>query len=130
MEIKFCNYLVEIGLIEENSSKQLNSIYKDISSNSNNNNNKKVKSQSFKDLICSSFFYFIQNLTVGQKHFMSYNIPMKFLEKYENQKKQKIKKIIEKKCITESSNPLKYFALWRKNIFNINEESKKSLFTI
>ena len=104
MENQFCDFLINIGLIDLKESKKLKEI------NSKLINDKNIKN--FSDRYFISLMQYLNNLTKSQKKFICFNLPLRFLINKEREKKQKITLIILKKELKEKILKLKYLLAW------------------
>ena len=107
MENKFCDYLVNIGLVDLKTSKDLKDVNHDISKTKNN--------QNFSDSFFISLMEYLNNLTENQKKYMSLNLPLRFLLNIEKEKKQKLLSLLSKKEKDEKYIKLKHLFIWMKN---------------
>ena len=110
MEKKFCKFLIKIGMIDEDTSSTFIKIYKDIFRESPNIN---IFELSFQILIT-----FLNNLTNSQKNYMCHNLPLKFYEIREKNKRDKLISIIIKNRLKNKINLLKHLFTWKKNSKN------------
>ena len=108
MENKFCEFLVNIGIIDIKTSNNLKEINHDIINSKNVNN--------FSDSFFISLMHYFSNLTVNQKKYICFNLPLRYLLNKEKEKKQKIMSILFKKDLKESFIKLKHLFTWIKNI--------------
>jgi hypothetical protein len=70
--------------------------------------------------------HFLNNLTIEQKKYMCFNLPLRFLLNKEKEKKQKMSLIILKKELKEKILKIKYFMTWiRHNKINKKIISKQ-----
>ena len=104
MENQFCDFLINIGLIDLKESKKLKEI------NSKLINDKNIKN--FSDRYFISLMQYLNNLTKSQKKYICFNLPLRFLINKEREKKQKITLIILKKELKEKILKLKYLLAW------------------
>ena len=107
MENKFCDYLVNIGLVDIKTGKNLKDVNHDIAKSKNN--------QNFSDSFFISLMEYLNNLTENQKKYMSLNLPLRFLLNIEKEKKQKLLSLLSKKEKDEKYIKLKYLFAWMKN---------------
>lgn len=117
MEKDFCKFLTKIGLIDEDTSIRFIKIYNDVFREGNNVN---IFELSFQILIA-----FFNNITNNQKNYLCYNLPLKYFEIHEKNKKEKLISIIMKNRLKSKINLLKYLYLW-KNAININKKQRNS----
>ena len=108
MENKFCDYLVNIGLVDIKTGKNLKDANHDIA--------KSKSKQNFSDSFFISLMEYLNNLTENQKKYMSLNLPLRFLLNIEKEKKQKLLSLLSKKEKDEKYIKLKYLFAWMKNI--------------
>ena len=104
MENQFGDFLIKIGLIDTKDLKKLKEINHKII-NANNNHN-------FSDCFFLSLMHFFNNLTINQKKYMCFNLPLRFLLNKEKEKKQKMTLIVLKKELKEKIIKLKYLCNW------------------
>ena len=119
MEKSFCDYLVNIGLIDVKSSKFLTNMNKEIS--------KTRKEFSFTDSFFISLMNYFNNLTLNQKKYMCFSLPLRYILLNQKELKQKLKSIFIKKILKEKILKLKYLLRWLKSIafdFKIEKNSK------
>ena len=110
MENNFCDFLINIGLIDLKTSKNLKQINHEIINAKSEHN--------FSDCFFISLMHFFNNLTINQKKYMCFNLPLRFLLNIEKEKKQKMGLIILKKELKEKLYKLKYLCAWIRNIKN------------
>ena len=110
MENNFCDFLINIGLIDLKTSKHLKQINHEIINAKSEHN--------FSDCFFISLMHFFNNLTINQKKYMCFNLPLRFLLNIEKEKKQKMGLIILKKELKEKLYKLKYLCAWIRNIKN------------
>ena len=110
MENNFCDFLINIGLIDLKTSKNLKQINHEIINAKSEHN--------FSDCFFISLMHFFNNLTINQKKYMCFNLPLRFLLNIEKEKKQKMGLIILKKELKEIIYKLKYLCAWIRNIKN------------
>ena len=115
MENLFCNFLIKIGLIDTKTSNNLKEINHKIINAKNEHN--------FSDCFFISLMHFFNNLTINQKKFMCFNLPLRFLLNKEKEKKQKMSLIVLKKELKEKFIKLKYLCVWIRN----NKINKKTI---
>ena len=89
MEKLFCRFLTKIGMIDKDTSLKFMKIYNDIY---NDNKSINIFELSFQILIA-----FFNNITSNQKNYMCHNLPLKFYEMHETNKKHKLISLISKK---------------------------------
>ena len=107
MEKEFCRFLTKIGMINEETSSNFMKIYYDICQENNNVN---IFELSFQILII-----FLNNMTNAQKNYMCHNLPLKFYEINEKNKKDKLTSILMKNKLKNKINLLKYLFIWKNN---------------
>ena len=117
MENKFCEFLVSIGLIDLKTSKYLKDINNEVVNAKNKHN--------FSDSFFISLMHYFNNLTLDQKKYICFNLPLRFILKDEKEKKQKLTLIILKKDLKLKYIKLKYLFIWMKNN-KINKTEKSS----
>ena len=115
MENKFCNFLLNIGLIDLKTSKILKEINHGIINSRNIHN--------FSDCFFISLIHYFNNLTLNQKKYICFNLPLRFLLNKEKEKKRKMRLIILKKQLKEKSLKLKYLLTWIRH----NKSKRKAL---
>ena len=115
MENQFCNFLLNIGLIDLKTSKILKEINSGIINSKNIHN--------FSDCFFISLMHYFNNLTLNQKKFICFNLPLRFLLNKEKEKKRKMRLIILKKQLKEQSLKLKYLLTWIRH----NKSKRKAL---
>ena len=93
MENYFCDFLINIGLIDLKASKKLKEINKEVFTTKNIHN--------FSDCFFVSLMNYFNNLTISQKKYMCFNLPLRFLLNKEKEKKRKISLIILKKQLKD-----------------------------
>ena len=108
---KFIDYLIEIGFIDFDSSKQLNKIYQDILSKQNN--------IEFKTAMCASLMYYIQNMDENQQKFLSYNLIIKYFNKILKDKIKKLRSLFNILIGNQKLLLLKILNQWSKKNINI-----------
>jgi hypothetical protein len=116
MENQFCNFLLNIGLIDLKTSKILKEINHGIINSKNIHN--------FSDCFFISLMHYFNNLTLNQKKYICFNLPLRFLLNKEKEKKRKMRLIILKKQLKEESLKLKYLLTWIRH-----NKSKRKPFT-
>ena len=107
MENIFCDFLINIGLIDLKTSKNIKEINREVINSKNDHN--------FSDCFFISLMHFFNNLTIDQKKYMCFNLPLRFLLNKEKEKKQKMSLIILKKELKEKLLKIKYFMTWLRN---------------
>ena len=115
MENQFCNFLLNIGLIDLKTSKILKEINHGIINSRNIHN--------FSDCFFISLMHYFNNLTLNQKKYICFNLPLRFLLNKEKEKKRKMRLIILKKQLKEKSLKLKYLLTWIRH----NKSKRKAL---
>jgi hypothetical protein len=128
MEKDFCKFLIEIGLIDEDTSLTFIKIYNEVFQESKDVN---IFELSFQILTT-----FLNNITNTQKNYMCHNLPLKYFERHEKNRKDKLISIIMKIKLRNKIKLLKYLYKWKnaktqnknKNINSFNKYS--SLITI
>ena len=115
MENQFCNFLLNIGLIDLKTSKILKEINHGIINSRNIHN--------FSDCFFISLIHYFNNLTLNQKKYICFNLPLRFLLNKEKEKKRKMRLIILKKQLKEKSLKLKYLLTWIRH----NKSKRKAL---
>ena len=123
MEKDFCKFLSKIGMIDEDTALTFIKIYKDIQKDNSDIN---IFELSFQILIT-----FLNNITNVQKNYMCHNLPLKFYELQEKNKKEKLISILMKKRLKDKIYLLKYLFIWKNKIMNrrkkIISSSKKDI---
>ena len=114
MDNKFCDFLINIGLIDLKTSKNLKQINHDVINAKNEHN--------FSDCFFISLMHYFNNLTIDQKKYMCFNLPLRFLLNKEKEKRQKMSLIILKKQLKEKLLKIKYLFNWLRN--NRNKKKK------
>ena len=128
MEKDFCKFLIGIGLIDEDTSSTFIKIYNEVFQESPDVN---IFELSFQ--ILSTF---LNNITNTQKNYLCHNLPLKYFERNEKNRKDKLISIIIKNKLRNKIILLKYLYKWKnakkqkknKNINNFNKFS--SLITL
>ena len=110
MEKKFCKFLTKIGMIDEDTSSTFIKIYKDIFLENTDIN---IFELSFQILIT-----FLNNITNSQKNYMCHNLPLKFYELREKNKKEKLISILIKNRLKNKIRLLKHLFIWKNNSKN------------
>ena len=116
MEKLFCRFLTKIGMIDKDTSLKFMKIYNDIY---NDNKSINIFELSFQILIA-----FFNNITSNQKNYMCHNLPLKFYEMHETNKKHKLISLLSKKRMKNKIKLSKYFFKW-KNLSNNTKENNK-----
>ena len=106
MEKIFCEYLINIGLIDNKISNDLKLINKEVS--------KTRKEFSFTDSFFISLMHYFNNLTLNQKKYMCFSLPLRFILSRQKELNQKLKSILFKKNMKEKIIKLKYLLRWMK----------------
>ena len=106
MENSFCDYLIDIGLIDSKISTHIKNMNKEIS--------KSRKEFSFTDSFFISLMQFFNNLTLNQKKYMCFSLPLRFILMKQKELKKKLKSILLKKDLKEKIIKLKYLLRWMK----------------
>ena len=117
MEINFCKFLSKIGMIDNDTSLTFIKIYNDIYKEDININ---IFELSFQILLT-----FLNNITLTQKKYMCHNLPLKYYEIYEKNKKDKLISIIMKNRLKNKINLFKYFSKWKNKSKNKKKEKKE-----
>ena len=117
MEKDFCKFLTKIGLIDEDTSSRFIKIYNDVFREGNDVN---IFELSFQILIA-----FLNNITNKQKNYICHNLPLKYFEIHENNKKNKLISILMKNRLKNRINLLKYLYIW-KNAKNNNNQKRNN----
>ena len=112
MEINFCEYLINIGLINKETFSSLVLEYRKKFSNNN-------FSENMKDLLIN----FLDNLSKEEKNYMSINLVKNYLESLKTKKLDKLKAIYLKLQDKILFKKLKYLSKWKlQSHMNTNEE--------
>ena len=114
MEKKFCKFLTKIGMIDEDTSSTFIKIYKDIFLENTDIN---IFELSFQILIT-----FLNNITNSQKNYMCHNLPLKFYELREKNKKEKLISILIKNRLKNKIRLLKHLFIWKNNSKNKSKD--------
>ena len=117
MEKDFCKFLTKIGLIDEATSSRFIKIYNDVFRQGNDVN---IFELSFQILIA-----FLNNITNNQKNYICHNLPLKYFEMHERNKKDKLISILMKNRLRNKINLLKYLYIW-KHAKNNNKQKNKN----
>ena len=129
MEKIFCDFLIDIGLIDIKTSTIIKNINREIS--------KSRKEFSFTDSFFISLMHYFNNLTLNQKKYMCFSLPLRFILSQQKELKQKLKSILYKKYLKEKLIKFKYLLRWakgdkfnfkiEKNINNYDKENNNNL---
>ena len=103
----FLNYLLNIGIIDFTSAKNILSTFNNIT-NSNGNID-------FQNAMCASLIFYFSNLDDNQKRNISFNLILKFFENTINRKLISLLCIFNLKVSKNKYKLLKYFYKWKKN---------------
>ena len=106
MEKIFCDYLIDIGLIDSKISTNIINMNKEIT--------KSRKEFSFTDSFFISLMQFFNNLNLNQKKYMCFSLPLRFILMRQKELKKKLKSILFKKYLKEKIIKLKYLLRWMK----------------
>ena len=106
MEKSFCEFLVDIGLIDRKISNNIKFINREIT--------KSRKEFSFTDSFFISLMHFFNNLTINQKKYMCFSLPLRFVLLRQKELKQKLKSILFKRSLKEKIIKLRYLLRWIK----------------
>ena len=106
MESSFCDYLIDIGLIDSKISTNIKNMNKEIS--------KSRKEFSFTDSFFISLMQFFNNLNLNQKKYMCFSLPLRFILMRQKELKKKLKSILFKRYMEEKIMKLKYLLRWIK----------------
>lgn len=122
MEKDFCKFLTKIGLIDEDTSRRFIKIYNDVFLQGNDVN---IFELSFQILIA-----FLNNITNNQKNYICHNLPLKYFEIHEKNKREKLISIIMKNRLRNKIYLLKYLYIWKdaKNNRKQNRNSNANIF--
>ena len=104
MENDFCNFLINIGLIDLKTSKNLKEINLEITNAKHEFN--------FSDCFFISLMHYFNNLTISQKKYICFNLPIKFLLNKDKEKKKQLSLIVLKKQLKEKLIKFKYLCIW------------------
>ena len=118
MEKTFCDYLVSIGLIDLKASNNIKYLNKEVS--------KTRKEFSFTDSFFISLMHYFNNLTLNQKKYMCFSLPLRFILLRQKDLNQKLQSILFKRNLKEKIIKLKYLLRWLKN-GKINFRIEKNL---
>ena len=119
MEKSFCDFLVNIGLIDIKTSNILRNMNKEIS--------KTRKEFSFTDSFFISLMHYFNNLSINQKKYMCFSLPLRYILLNQKELKQKLKSIFIKKNLKEKFLKMKFLLRWLKSIkldFKIEKNTK------
>jgi hypothetical protein len=114
ISLHFIDYLIEIGFIDYDTSKQLNNIYQDILLKENN--------IEFKTAMCASLMYYIQNMNENQQKFISYNLIINYFNKIFKDKVNKIRSLFNIIIGNQKVLLLKILNKWSTKKININNK--------
>ena len=121
MEKNFCDYLVSIGLIDLKSSNNIKYLNKEVS--------KSRKEFSFTDSFFISLMHYFNNLTLNQKKYMCFSLPLRFILLRQKELNQKLKSILSKKILKEKIIKLKYLLRWlKREKFNFKIEKNSNFY--
>ena len=119
MEKSFCDYLVSIGLIDLKISNNIKFLNKEVS--------KSRKEFSFTDSFFISLMNYFNNLTLNQKKYMCFSLPLRFILLRQKELNKKLKSIILRKNLKEKINKLKYLLRWIRAVkFNFEIEKNSN----
>ena len=104
MEKSFCDYLVSIGLIDLKISNNIKFLNKEVS--------KSRKEFSFTDSFFISLMNYFNNLTLNQKKYMCFSLPLRFILLRQKELNKKLKSIVLRKNLKEKIVKLKYLLRW------------------
>ena len=104
MENDFCNFLINIGLIDLKTSKNLKEINLEIINAKHEFN--------FSDCFFFFLMHYFNNLTISQKKYICFNLPIKFLLNKDKEKKKQLSLIFVKKQLKEKLIKFKYLCIW------------------
>ena len=119
MEKDFCKFVTKIGMIDDDTALTFLKIYKDIHRENSDIN---IFELSFQILIT-----FLNNITNTQKNYMCHNLPLKFYEMQERNKKKKLISLLSKKTQENKIFLLKYFYIWKNKIKNNKKEKNTKI---
>ena len=121
MEKTFCDYLVSIGLIDLKASNNIKYLNKEVS--------KTRKEFSFTDSFFISLMHYFNNLTLNQKKYMCFSLPLRFILLRQKDLNQKLKSILFKRNLKEKIIKLKYLLRWlKKGKFNFRIEKNSNYY--
>ena len=106
MENNFCDYLINIGLIDLNTSTNLKKLNHEVINSKKDHN--------FNDSFFISLMHYFNNLTEEEKKYMCFNLPLRYLQNKEKEKQQKIMTLLLKKEFKIKYLKLKYIFSWIK----------------
>ena len=119
MEKSFCDYLVSIGLIDLKISNNIKFLNKEVS--------KSRKEFSFTDSFFISLMNYFNNLTLNQKKYMCFSLPLRFILLRQKELNKKLKSIVLRKNLKEKIIKLKYLLRWiRTEKFNYKIEKNSN----
>ena len=119
MEKSFCDYLVSIGLIDLKISNNIKFLNKEVS--------KSRKEFSFTDSFFISLMNYFNNLTLNQKKYMCFSLPLRFILLRQKELNKKLKLIVLRKNLKEKIIKLKYLLRWiRAEKFNFKIEKNSN----
>ena len=119
MEKSFCDYLVSIGLIDLKISNNIKFLNKEVS--------KSRKEFSFTDSFFISLMNYFNNLTLNQKKYMCFSLPLRFILLRQKELNKKLKSIVLRKNLKEKIIKLKYLLRWiRTEKFNFKIEKNSN----
>ena len=119
MEKDFCKFLTKIGLIDQDTSLRFIKIYNDVFRQGNDVN---IFELSFQILIA-----FLNNITNNQKNYICHNLPLKYFEMHERNKKDKLISIVMKNQLRNKINLLKYLYIWKHAKNNNKQKSNNNI---
>ena len=119
MEKSFCDYLVSIGLIDLKISNNIKFLNKEVS--------KSRKEFSFTDSFFISLMNYFNNLTLNQKKYMCFSLPLRFILLRQKELNKKLKSIVLRKNLKEKIVKLKYLLRWIRAVkFNFKIEKNSN----
>ena len=119
MEKSFCDYLVSIGLIDLRISNNIKFLNKEVS--------KSRKEFSFTDSFFISLMNYFNNLTLNQKKYMCFSLPLRFILLRQKELNKKLKSIVFRKNLKEKIIKLKYLLRWIRAVkFNFKIEKNSN----
>ena len=119
MEKSFCDYLVSIGLIDLKISNNIKFLNKEVS--------KSRKEFSFTDSFFISLMNYFNNLTLNQKKYMCFSLPLRFILLRQKELNKKLKSIVLRKNLKEKIIKLKYLLRWIRAVkFNFKIEKNSN----
>ena len=119
MEKSFCDYLVSIGLIDLKISNNIKFLNKEVS--------KSRKEFSFTDSFFISLMNYFNNLTLNQKKYMCFSLPLRFILLRQKELNKKLKSIVFRKNLKEKIVKLKYLLRWIRAVkFNFKIEKNSN----